>query len=65
MSAQDNVIRIGTHLWTEYQKTTPKKLQVIPLTNTHQQRTPRPPAQTDCRSTTTPSRPTCPHVALD
>ena len=28
MSAQDNVIRIGTHLWTEYQKTTPKKLQV-------------------------------------
>ena len=29
MSAQDNVIRIGSHLWAEYQKTTPKQLQVI------------------------------------
>ena len=29
MSAQDNVIRIGSHLWAEYQKTTPKQLQII------------------------------------
>ena len=59
MSAQDNVIRIGTHLWTKYLEQTPKKLQV------HSSRHHSIPLSPVSSSSLSPSSPLCCCQLLD